>query len=31
MDVLLQLWGGLFYLVNKICFAVVGKAAIKGG
>ena len=22
MDIILQVWGGLFYLTNKICFAI---------
>jgi len=22
MDLVLQIWGGLFYLINKICFAL---------
>ena len=22
MDLVLQIWGGLFYLTNKICFAL---------
>jgi len=27
MDLILQIWGGLFYLINKICFALAeGKA-----
>jgi hypothetical protein len=32
MDLVLQIWGGLFYLTNKICFALAEgkeKTAIK--